>query len=376
VGVKRSTSRGRVYPQSFSTDRRIGRLGLHGLALFPLLWVNCDDQGRICGDPEEIKYAVCPNVDQLTKANIPDILAELEKHSLILRYETVKGAVIQICDWWDVHRRPQWSWPSEYPPPNGWKDHLRYKRGKKEVVTINWPPSPESPDDVQVSAGVLSGEFSPEGTATPPQTPPGNKLRNMKDEDEDEYHLNFQVKESSAAASQKEFQEITKVYEKDIGEVTPGVEEELRAAVALYPAAWVKEAIREAVKGGASKKNLRYIAGVLANFSKERVGGKPNAAIREIPAEELNPDPLAVEIWDKVLAELQTQVAPAYYRTWLKKSTGIGYANSKFTIGVSNEFVAGYLNQNQRSLIEKILIAHTRPDVSLSFVVVKAGDDV
>ncbi|GAJ15043.1 unnamed protein product, partial [marine sediment metagenome] len=54
-----------------------------------------------------------------------------------------------ILDWWDVHR-PQWAWPSQYPPPEGWKDHLRYKRGAKEVVKDNWFS--------QVSENNVSGE--------------------------------------------------------------------------------------------------------------------------------------------------------------------------------------------------------------------------
>jgi hypothetical protein len=343
------------------------------LALFPLLWVNCDDQGRICGDPEEIKYAVCPNVDQLTKTNIPDILAELEKHSLILRYETAKGSVIQICDWWDVHRRPQWAWPSEYPPPNGWKDHLRYKMGKKQVVTINWPPSGEPTGGSQVSTSVLSGDFSPEGAEEPPPTHKYESL-NKKDEDEDEYHLKPQVKESSSSVSPKEFEEIVRIYEKDIGEVTPGVEEELRAAVALYSVAWVKEAIREAVKGGGGRRSLRYISGILANFDKERHGRSAGAIVQEIAEANLIPDPAAIEIWEKVLEEIQCQVTRSYFRTWLEKTTGVSYKGTRFVVGVPNAFVAEYLDQNQRSLIEKVLIGHTGPEISLSFVVVKGGD--
>ncbi len=151
--MRRAVARGRVYPQSYSTDRRYGRLSLKACALFPLMWVNADDQGRLPGDHEEIKYAACPNIDHITKADIPGLLEELAKNDLIVVYKTSNTVAIQILDWWDVHR-PQWAWPSQYPPPEGWQDHLRYKEGAKIVVTKNWFS--------QVSGNNVSGEqYSP-----------------------------------------------------------------------------------------------------------------------------------------------------------------------------------------------------------------------
>jgi len=96
--MRRAVARGRVFPQSYSTDRRYGRLSLKAVALFPLLWVNADDQGRLCGDPEEIKYAVCPNVDHITKADVPALLEELDKNDLIKVYNASKTKAIQLQD--------------------------------------------------------------------------------------------------------------------------------------------------------------------------------------------------------------------------------------------------------------------------------------
>jgi len=121
------------------------------------MWANTDDQGRLCGDPEEVKYAVCPNIDHITKADVPELLKELEQNSLITVYETPKSTAIQMLDWWDVQRL-QWAWPSDYPSPDGWKDRLRYKRGAREVVTQNWPVSDESQNGAQVSGEPIEGE--------------------------------------------------------------------------------------------------------------------------------------------------------------------------------------------------------------------------
>jgi chromosomal replication initiator protein len=75
----------------------------------------------------------------------------------------------------------------------------------------------------------------------------------------------------------------------------------------------------------------------------------------------------AQEIWETALGELQIQVSKANYRTWLKNTTGLSYQNNQFIVGVPNTFVAEYLEQTQRSLIEKTLIALTRQNINVLF---------
>jgi len=148
------------------------------------MWANADDQGRLPGDPEEIKYACCPNIDHITKTDIPELLEELDANQLIKLYTTPKTKAIQILDWWDVHR-PQWAWPSQYPPPEGWQDHLRYKKSAKEVVTQNWPVSGESQNDAQVSENSGSGETAPKPLLTT-HLKEETERGNMKEEEEEE----------------------------------------------------------------------------------------------------------------------------------------------------------------------------------------------
>jgi len=148
--MRRAIARGRIVPQSLSTDPRMGRLSLKAALLFPLMWINCDDQGRLSGDPDEIKYLTCPNIDHITKVDIPELLKELEKQEFMKVYPTSKTKAIQMLDWWEVQRL-QWAWPSEYPPPEGWQDRLRYKKGRKEVITKNWGDSGENSGDIESS---------------------------------------------------------------------------------------------------------------------------------------------------------------------------------------------------------------------------------
>lgn len=138
--MRRAVARGRIVPQSLSTDPRIGQLSLKAALLFPLIWINCDDQGRVSGNPHEIKYACCPNIDHITKTDIAELLEELQEQGLVKVYTTSKTKAIQMLDWWEVQRL-QWAYPSEYPPPEGWQDKLRYHPTPKEIITKNWPPS-------------------------------------------------------------------------------------------------------------------------------------------------------------------------------------------------------------------------------------------
>ncbi len=77
----------------------------------------------------------------------------------------------------------------------------------------------------------------------------------------------------------------------------------------------------------------------------------------------------AQQIWEAALGELQIQVNRSNYRTWLAQTAGLGYEDGQFVIGVPNAFVAEYLDQKQRSLIEKTLIGITSRKMKVRFQV-------
>ena len=138
--MRRAVARGRIVPQSRSTDPRMGRVSLKAATLYDRMWINADDQGRLSGDPDEIKYTACPNLPDISKGDIPDLLEELEAQGLIKVYSTSRHTAVQMLDWWE-EQKLQWAYPSPYPPPEGWTDHLRYHPTPKEIITENWPPS-------------------------------------------------------------------------------------------------------------------------------------------------------------------------------------------------------------------------------------------
>jgi hypothetical protein len=127
----------------------MGRVSLKAAILYDRMWINADDQGRLSGDPDEIKYTTCPNLPDISKEEIPNLLKELAatKPGLIEIFITSKTEAIQMLDWWEVQRL-QWAYPSEYSPPEGWTDHLRYHPTPKEIITENWPPSGQPADEL------------------------------------------------------------------------------------------------------------------------------------------------------------------------------------------------------------------------------------
>ncbi len=68
------------------------------------------------------------------------------------------------------------------------------------------------------------------------------------------------------------------------------------------------------------------------------------------------PDFDAAKTWETALGALECSLSRPNFRTWYARTTGLAYEAGRFTVGVPNTFVAEYLEQNQRSLIEKTLL--------------------
>ena len=64
--------------------------------------------------------------------------------------------------------------------------------------------------------------------------------------------------------------DIFALYEQNVGMLTPMIADELREAEKLYPAAWIRDAIKEAVS--LNKRSIRYIVRILENWVAEGKG--------------------------------------------------------------------------------------------------------
>ncbi|MBA7678824.1 hypothetical protein ES703_87102 [subsurface metagenome] len=278
--MRRAIARGRIVPQSLSTDPRLGRLSLKAALLFPLMWVNCDDQGRISGDPDEIKYATCPNIDHIAKADIPELLKELEKQGFMKVYATSKTMATQMLDWWEVQKL-QWAYPSEYPPAEGWQDRLRFHASPTHIVTENWPSkAPNSLPKELPSA--LPSALPSTLESSPLTTPSENEKEKEKEEEEEEGRLPSALGSTSPSPtdSQKRIlDDLITAYRKRWGHVKasdpetviprePGAKilaqlRDLSKELDKHdcPAAYIVQAFDEAA--GAKKYRIPYVRAIL-----------------------------------------------------------------------------------------------------------------
>ncbi len=98
-----------------------------------------------------------------------------------------------------------------------------------------------------------------------------------------ELSLGLRVKRAAPPPGEKPT-DIFTAYEQNIGMLTPMIADELRDAEQNYPAAWINEAIHEAVVH--NKRNMRYIMKILETWSVE---GKIDGTYRR-DTEKTDPD--------------------------------------------------------------------------------------
>ncbi len=79
--------------------------------------------------------------------------------------------------------------------------------------------------------------------------------------------------------------DIFTLYEQNIGMLTPMIADELREAEKLYPADWIRDAIKEAVNQ--NKRKWGYISAILENWSSE---GRSSGAYKRDSAKKTDPD--------------------------------------------------------------------------------------
>ncbi len=275
--MRRAIARGRIVPQSLSTDPRYGHLSLKAQVLYPLLWINCDDQGRLSGDPDEIKYTACPSVKEILTEEIPLLLKEMETQGMIKVYSTSRSNAIQMLDWWE-EQHLQWAYPSRYSPPPEWQDRLRYHATPTEIIIENWPAS-RAPKEEPLASKTLPSKLPkalPSKLESPPlATPPETEKEDGKGRGKGRSPSTLpSVLGSKSSPSPSPVLEIynkfTDCYEKGWGQKTDGKSlaqirdyaEELSAAGC--PASYVHDAFKEAA--AANKYHLSYVRGILLDW--------------------------------------------------------------------------------------------------------------
>jgi DNA replication protein len=96
--------------------------------------------------------------------------------------------------------------------------------------------------------------------------------------------VGLQIREIPATVPEEQ-PDIFNLYENNIGMLTPMVADELRDAEKLYPADWIRDAIKEATVN--NKRNWRYISRILERWTTE---GKSDGTHRRYLKENNDPD--------------------------------------------------------------------------------------
>lgn len=243
----------RIITSDMWQDEWFGQLGFFEQLLWIGLFSRCaDDQGRLSDNAIIIRSLVFPYKD-VAVVEIDAALKQFEADGRILRYQVEGKRLIQITRWW-AHQRGQWAMPSKYPAPAGWVDQVRaYMRGK--YIEENWKKV-EEPEETPTSTSQLD---SPGGHASEGGEVAGHNL-----------NLDLNQKESTTGGGgAREFSNgmIFKIYEREIGALTPMIGDELADAEKTYPSEWFEPAFQEAVRANA--RNWRYVRAVLERWKRE-----------------------------------------------------------------------------------------------------------
>lgn len=83
------------------------------------------------------------------------------------------------------------------------------------------------------------------------------------------------------------------------------------------------------------------------------------------------PNNSAKVIWERALELLKAEVSPASYETWLESTKGISLTDRLFTLEVSNSFIADWLEQRMKALLERTLAMVLHEPINISITISK-----
>lgn len=136
---------GRMMSRSITTSEQLGSVSLEADFLFGRCVPHLDRDGRMSGNPDLLKAAVCPLRSEIPAAMIPHLLAELASMGLIRWYEADGKQVIDMP---------------------GFKRHQRSAKLDRETPSRFLPYStdyctdlkPPTPDLVRTNSGPTSAQ--------------------------------------------------------------------------------------------------------------------------------------------------------------------------------------------------------------------------
>jgi DnaD/phage-associated family protein len=215
-----------------------------------------DDQGRCKANPAYLRSQIFPYED-ISTDDINRWLGRMADNDTIVLYDSAGKAYLQLVNWWN-YQPLDWAHPSEYPAPDGWKDRLRFNAKGNICLTYNWrTKSGTCPVDNCDSHGVPTQV----PTIVPTQVPTEVRTQVTK------LNLtkpNCTGDEAPTSDRGSDWRSVVDAYQQEIGVITPGVSEEIKAYYDEIGAAMLIDAFKEA-----SRNNIRkwsYVDGILKKW--------------------------------------------------------------------------------------------------------------
>jgi hypothetical protein len=105
-----------VKPSFFTSETIAGLSDFRSRLGFVGLWTHCDDEGRCVDNAKLIRAAVFP-LNDVSDADVEDMLGEWEGKHLIQRYQDEGRRFIAVTNW-EEHQKVNRPSPSHFPSPD------------------------------------------------------------------------------------------------------------------------------------------------------------------------------------------------------------------------------------------------------------------
>lgn len=251
-----------------------------------ILWIGllvtcADDQGRIYDD-EIIVTDIFPTDRGVDYAKVSQALDKFEQSGKIVRYKSAERAIVQITNWWK-YQSPQWVSPSKYPPPPNWTDRYRYHTKGNKIVTLNWDMEGGYQNKTINDASPL-----PSKLPSPLPSKLGYPIEDVYGDGNDDGSGG-----GGGYLPPLPQNNIIKIYESEIGPITPIVADELTTAEKDYPPEWIADALKEASLN--NKRSWKYALAILKRWKAEGRGSRNGKTKESVPVLITLPDGTTTE---------------------------------------------------------------------------------
>lgn len=240
--------------ENFAALPSMGRLLLIGIITL------ADDQGRCKANPAYLRSQIFPYED-IGTADIDNWLMQMGDNGTLTIYTVGGKAYLQLTNWWE-YQPLDWARPSEYPAPKGWQDRIRYNAKGNVCLTHNWrTKSGSSVTDNCDSRGV------PTHVPTTVPTQAATEAPTQVETQVNKTKLNKTI--VVVGDDDHGWQSVVDSFQAEVGMITEGIGEEMKAYFDELGPAMLIDAFKEA-----SRNNVRKWSYVDTILKKWRANGR------------------------------------------------------------------------------------------------------